>query len=142
MQLQTNFDIPLTPCPIDHSAPILSIGSCFSAVMGQHLAERKFKVLNNPFGTLFNPLSLLHLLDISLGIEAFSEALFLAHDGRQLHYSCHSALSGKNKDDLKALLKTRCQTTQETLSKASWMIITFGTANIYEHRASGKIVSS
>ncbi|QDH79585.1 GSCFA domain-containing protein [Echinicola soli] len=142
MQLQTNFDIPFHPCPIDHSSSVMTIGSCFSTVIGQKLKERKFKVLDNPFGTLFNPLSLLQLIDIALGEPNFPEALFLEHDARHLHYSCHSSISGNTKDELKSFLEAQCRVTKEMLSTASLLVITFGTANVYEHRSSGMIVSN
>ncbi|GGF16585.1 GSCFA domain-containing protein [Echinicola rosea] len=142
MQLQTNFDIPLHPYPIKHSSMVMTIGSCFSTVIGQKLKERKFKVLDNPFGTLFNPFSLCQLIDLSLGTHDFPEALFLEHDGRYLHHACHSSISGNTKQELKKQLEAQCHATNETLASASWLIITFGTAHVYEHLGTGMIVSN
>ncbi|AWW31785.1 GSCFA family protein [Echinicola strongylocentroti] len=142
MQLQTTFEIPLFSEPLDHSQEIVTLGSCFSNVMGQKLSERKFNVLNNPFGTLFNPISLLQLIDTTLTNAPFPEELFLKHDGRHLHFSCHSSMAASSKESLLQLLSTTTKKTKEALSSASLLIITLGTAYIHEHNPSGKIVAN
>ncbi|MDP5140758.1 MAG: GSCFA domain-containing protein, partial [Spirosomaceae bacterium] len=45
---------------------IMTIGSCFSEIIGNKLSENKLNCLSNPFGTVFNPLSIFKLLRHSL----------------------------------------------------------------------------
>jgi lysophospholipase L1-like esterase len=41
---------------------MLFVGSCFADGIGQRFKEEKFKVTVNPFGTMYNPASVLHTL--------------------------------------------------------------------------------
>lgn len=53
-------EIILEPAPhkISLSHPILCIGSCFADVIGKRLQDNKFRAIVNPFGTLYNPVSI------------------------------------------------------------------------------------
>lgn len=44
--------------PIDYTSTIFFIGSCFSENISKLLSQRKFSVLSNPSGILFDPLSI------------------------------------------------------------------------------------
>lgn len=48
--------------PITYSDRILMVGSCFSDEVARKLGEHYFRVEANPFGTLYNPVSILHHL--------------------------------------------------------------------------------
>ena len=58
MKLQT--EIPLQPeeNQIDYSSKILLLGSCFSENIGAKFDYFKFQNLQNPFGVIFNPVSI------------------------------------------------------------------------------------
>lgn len=43
---------------ISKSDMIISFGSCFATEMGNKLEENGYRILNNPFGVLFNPVSI------------------------------------------------------------------------------------
>ena len=43
---------------IDYSNRIVSLGSCFAENVGMRLADREFETVINPFGILFNPISI------------------------------------------------------------------------------------
>src|SRR5690554_6970112 len=66
MEFRTNFHFPASSLKITHKSRVFSIGSCFSTMLGEKLQERKFRVLNNPFGTIFNPISIFMLLSKAL----------------------------------------------------------------------------
>src|ERR1700744_974776 len=63
MQLTLTLDIPPLPKPITYTDNILLIGSCFTEHISDRLQQHKFKVLSNPNGILFNPLSVASSLD-------------------------------------------------------------------------------
>ena len=58
MNFRTAIDFPGNPGYIDHRQQILLLGSCFAENIGLWLQQRKFNVDINPFGTLYNPLSI------------------------------------------------------------------------------------
>ena len=58
MNLYTKVDIPASDLRIDYKSNLVFIGSCFADNISAQFAERKFHVLANPFGTVYNPVSL------------------------------------------------------------------------------------
>ena len=132
MQFRTSFSIPPFEPKITHDSRLFAMGSCFSEMIGEKLAERKFKVLHNPFGTIFNPLSLFLLLEKSLSETPLEEALILEQQERFYHYQTHSKLSATSKEQLMELLLHQQQAAKKVLSEASHIFITFGTAFIYD----------
>ena len=57
MDFRTYVQIPEVNFKIDHSDKIMLFGSCFSEYIGRKLQYSKFKVDINPFGILYNPMS-------------------------------------------------------------------------------------
>lgn len=58
MELFTRIDIPEADFKIDYNSRIVFIGSCFADNISKKFSERKFHTFVNPFGTLYNPLSI------------------------------------------------------------------------------------
>lgn len=58
MELFTKIDIPESDFEIDYNSRIVFIGSCFADNISKRFSERKFHTFVNPFGTIYNPLSI------------------------------------------------------------------------------------
>ena len=58
MKLQTIVDIKPSEWKIGYEDRILMLGSCFSDEIGEQMAQRYLQVTCNPFGTLYNPISI------------------------------------------------------------------------------------
>ena len=56
--LFTKVEMPAISSEILHSDKIMLMGSCFADNIGERLKSAKFNCLANPFGTLYNPLSI------------------------------------------------------------------------------------
>ncbi len=127
---------------IHHCKPILLMGSCFSENVGMHLKSAKFDIDINPFGTLYNPLSLAGAIERLMQRRAY-EAEELAHDGN-LWYSYHHHGSFSHPDCQQALqaINTRYLYAAERLPQCSLLIITMGTAYVYEHKERGEVVAN
>ncbi|PKP17945.1 MAG: hypothetical protein CVU05_14600, partial [Bacteroidetes bacterium HGW-Bacteroidetes-21] len=54
MEFRTKISFNPSPLKADYNTPMLFIGSCFSDNVGRTLSDRKFPVLSNPFGVLYN----------------------------------------------------------------------------------------
>lgn len=121
---------------------IVTLGSCFAEVMGHRLADHKLNVLNNPFGTLFNPVSIAKLLTMAFNGTAPDENRYVERDGIWFHYDFHSSLYAHSRDDLRTLLRARLTDTAEAIRQADWLLLTLGTAVVHRHIETGKIVTN
>lgn len=138
----TAFDIPEGESKINHRASIFSIGSCFSTMIGEKLAERKFPILNNPFGTLFNPLSIAQVMEDAVLEMPINTDMVLVRDGLYLHFGMHSDVVAYSQDSLERLIHKKQQQTKQVLENASHILITFGSAWVYEYGSAGQIVAN
>ena len=57
MKLQTPVTLDGAPVSVSYGDKIVVLGSCFADEIGARLAAAGFSVLTNPFGTLYNPVS-------------------------------------------------------------------------------------
>jgi len=135
MNLRTTFDITPSPHKIDHQSKLLAMGSCFATMIGKHMKERKYDLLVNPFGTVFNPLSVFALLDNSISGKEPSSQELIQHQEKWIHYQYHSSISADTEEELLSQIQKLHNITHRYLREASHLIITLGTAFIYEHKA-------
>ena len=63
VDFRTIVDIPQPPFLIEPLEEILFVGSCFADNIGRRFAEEHFPVTVNPFGTMYNPASVLHTIE-------------------------------------------------------------------------------
>lgn len=142
MQWTTSFEIPSAEPKIDHQSILFSIGSCFSTIIGEKLQVRKFHLLNNPFGILFNPVSICKAMGDAILDIPMNTDMVLIRDGLNLHFDMHSDIAAYSKDSLAKLIQKRQQVTKANLEKASHVIITFGTSWVYTYGDSDQIVAN
>lgn len=135
-----DFDIPPLAKKIDHKDSILMLGSCFVDSIGKHLQDHKFEVSVNPLGTLFNPISIFNGLNIAL--EKQSMQPIEQRNDLFFSWDTHSQWSGKSEDDLRTALAQEFQTIGTHIEMAQWIMITLGTAHVYERNASEQIVAN
>lgn len=141
MRWSIDFPIPDSPFPISHQSKILSMGSCFAQTIGQKMKNAKFDVLVNPFGTLFHPLNLADLLDHALFQDPLEKDGMLERDGLFLHYATHSDVVGKSPEELTELYFQKLSQTRSYLQQGTHLVLTLGTAWIYEHEIFGRVAN-
>lgn len=73
MQFRTQIPISKSNNPIDYSSKILSVGSCFAENMAEKFDYFKFQNETNPFGIIFNPVSIEKLFGRVCKEEWFQE---------------------------------------------------------------------
>lgn len=125
-----------------HSDTMMLMGSCFSDNIGTKLKDAMVNVLVNPFGTIFNPLSIASSLDkiIDNTVIAGNE-LFLA-GGVWSCYHFHSRFSMANKDAALQRMNTSIGEAHQHLKNCNVIVITLGTAVVYRRRDTGEVVSN
>ena len=137
-------EFAIDPCPekVHHSGSLLTIGSCFSEAIGAKLQQSKFDVLANPFGVIYNPISILDLLECSLRETPLAKERYLQSHARFYHFQTHSRLSGASLEELQSLLKKSQQDTLRHLQNSSHLFITFGTAFVFRHLPTNALVAN
>ncbi|WPP52073.1 GSCFA domain-containing protein [Catalinimonas niigatensis] len=131
-----------SPHKIKLDSAVLSTGSCFAQVIGKRLMENKFPILANPFGTLYNPASIFRLLYDSMNTYLPQEETYLIRHGIHFNYKFHSDFSAENRKALETQIEQALLSTHTFLKKAEWIIITLGTAYVYERLDNGHIVAN
>ena len=142
MQFHTELSPESLPYSIGLKSRIVTIGSCFADVMGRRLADHKLAVLNNPFGTIFNPVSIAKLLTMALRGTAPDEDQYLERDGVWFHYDFHSSLWSTSRDGLRNLLIDRLSKTADAIRASDFLLLTLGTAVVYRHIETGQVVAN
>jgi hypothetical protein len=141
-QFFTRVNIPESPVKMDYHTKVLFMGSCFSDYIGRIMASYKFPVLLNPFGTLFNPISIADDLLILKDRKVFTEA-DLGHF-QDVYFSFAHYTGFSDVDPQRCLKRINESATQasEWLKNCSYLIITLGTSWVYTFNASGKVVAN
>jgi hypothetical protein len=142
MKFRTCIDIPESEAKIGYNTKCLLMGSCFSDTIGKRMAEYKFPVMLNPFGTLFNPFSIAgNVQRLITGRNYVHEDLH-NHNGQWLSFDHYT---GFTHPDPGACLTHINHTLNEAipwLKECRFLLLTFGTAFYYQHRETGKIVAN
>ena len=134
MKLYTSVDIVPAVRQIGYGDKILLLGSCFADNMGAKFSEHYFQATVNPFGTLYNPAS------IAAAITNVGNSQLLEHNGLCHSMMHHGAFSDKDKEQLIARCEQSRALLQRALMEASTVVVTFGTAWVYEME--GKVVAN
>lgn len=142
-QLRTEVPVIPSKWKINHQTPTLTLGSCFAEVLGSQLSSYKFPVMNNPFGTLFNPYSIAKLLTMAMEGQRPSRELYnQTADGIWLHYDFHSSFWAKTRKELEEKLIKKMADVRAYIESSQVLIITFGTAHAYRYRKDLSMVTN
>jgi hypothetical protein len=131
MKFHYEFDIKPLAKPINHQHKLLLVGSCFTENIGEKLCKHKFKVLENPNGILFNPVSVAEaVINIVENKQYTAEDLF--HHNEAWHsWQHHSRFSGLSVEDALHKIDTSTAEAHAYIKKADYLLVTLGSAWIY-----------
>ena len=145
MDFFTKIDIPTADFKIDYTSHLAFFGSCFADNISAHFAERKFHVLANPFGTVYNPVSLAMQIKAIADGKVFGEEDVFQDtrcDGLWHCWGAHSSLSAHTREACINGLNSATAQAREFLQHADTVFITLGTAFVYYLKDSVKPVSN
>ena len=142
MDLYTSVELPGGLPRLRHDHRLLLLGSCFAAHIGARLADAKFRCDVNPYGALYNPLSVSAALrEIVLGKVYGGEDLF-RHGGCWHSPMHHGDFSAPSAEEALEKINGRIARAHEGIFRADRLLLTFGTAWVYEQRQTGRIVGN
>jgi hypothetical protein len=142
MDFRTEIEVAPTRFKISTDSKIMTVGSCFSEVIGGQLTDNKLQCLCNPYGTVFNPCSIFKLINNSLQNQPVFKHLFLENNGIWQHYDFHSKFYGNSKEELERELNTTHKNVNQFLRKANFLIITLGTSIVHQLIENRQVVSN
>lgn len=142
MKLQTQIPLAKAHHQIDYNSQLLLLGSCFVEHMGDKLHYFKFQAVQNPFGILFHPIAIEHLVFRAVHQKQYTEEDVFFLNERWHCFEAHSDLSSSSKEQLLLHLNQGLEKTLAQLKKATHIVITLGTAWVYETTQSNTIVAN
>ena len=165
MEFFTKIDIPRPGFTIDYTKKLAFFGSCFADNISAQFSSRKFQVLSNPFGTVYNPVSLAAQVKAVAEGRVFGDGDVFqdgcwnkkkkkecgdrdqeyrsAQDARGPWHCCdaHGSLSGKTREECIDKLNTAVATARDFLQKADVVFVTLGSAFVYSLKADSSTAS-
>ena len=121
---------------------ILTLGSCFSDHIGNKLDRHYFNATVNPFGTVFNPISIAKLLEMSVDDQMVVVDELHRFEDRHFHYDFHSSFDSTDPTVVSSQINDALSKVRTSLKKVNFLILTFGTSIVYKLKSQNRIVSN
>ena len=142
MQFFTKVPISVSTSSISYDSKIVSIGSCFAENIGKKFNFYQFQNTVNPFGIIFNPISIEKLIRRAVQKDYFAEKDIFLYNERWHCFEIHSELSHSDKDLFLEKLNETLTCFEEKISLATHFIITLGTSWVYKTIGSNDVVAN
>lgn len=142
MDFRTTIDAPKFPFSISYETPTLFCGSCFTENIGSILQERKLPVMVNPFGVVYNPISVKIVIESIIKEKLFTESDLNFMNGLWFSYKHHSSFSSPNKEECLDLINSNLIKASAFAKKMNCLVITFGTARVYYLKTTSEPVAN
>lgn len=120
----------------------MALGSCFAENMSEKFEYFKFQNSVNPFGIIFNPISIEKLVNRFVNKIEFTEKDIFFHNDLWHCYEVHSELSNPNKEIFLKELNQIIEKSNNQIIDSTHLIITYGTSWVYRNIESNEIVAN
>ena len=135
------------PCKvgISYNDKIMMLGSCFTENIGSQLADYGFDVCINPFGTLYNPISVLHSIERLISGKAFVKTDCVrigAGDERWCSFCHHTSFAASTEEEFLDKANVALEAARKHFLDSSKIIITLGTSWCFRHTGTDFVVSN
>jgi hypothetical protein len=133
MDFKLNF-IPKSPTKsFNYRQPMLLTGSCFADNISDLLNQHQFQVLAQPYGVVYNPISIAQQLLALVKGKTYTENDVVFHNGLYHTWQHHSVFSNTDKTDLLQKINAVAQDSHAFIHQPETIVyVTFGSAFVYE----------
>lgn len=142
MNLQTNVEKSSFPEKLCHNNQIFLMGSCFTESIGEKLRSAKFNINCNPFGIIYNPVSIQNSFEILENNKNFTQDDLFNEKGVWKSFYHHSRFSDTDLNTTLDNINKCLSVSHDFLQKTDYIFITLGTSWVYEHIEKNIIVSN
>ena len=145
LKLQTKVECGKSPVKLSYSEGIVLLGSCFADNIGARMSDAGFDVCVNPFGTLYNPVSVCNAAERLESGAPFTESDCVemgAGAGLICSFHHHTSFARRTAAEFLEAANASLAAARESWRKAGLVILTLGTAYCFKHLESGLVVSN
>lgn len=145
MKLQTPVTPEPAPVSVSYNDRIAVLGSCFADEIGKRLSEAGFRVLCNPFGTLYNPVSIgnaVARLTSGTPFTAGDVVEMGAGAGRYCSFWHHTSFSRESPEEFLEHANARLAEAAAFWKECNRVIVTLGTAWAFRFDGTGETVAN
>jgi hypothetical protein len=139
---QTKIEIPVSDFNISFEDRILAMGSCFAQNIGKKMNDVYFNIDLNPFGVLYNPVSISNSIELLLQKKMFTQDDIFNYRSLWQSYSHSSLFTDTSTEGCLKNINTRLESSGKFMQQTNVILITFGTAWVFEEKKSGRVVSN
>lgn len=143
VKLTTEVAIPAFGRKIGFDEEVMVLGSCFADSMGERLLRHGYKALVNPFGTLYNPLSIeeaIRRLDDGTLFSLEDCVEMGAGAGKICSFSHHTSFARESAREFLENANDKLTEARRFWEKSEIVIVNFDSAFIWSHN--GKVVAN
>lgn len=140
MKIRTEISITPSVSKIDQQKRVLSVGSCFAEEMAQRLVEVGVPTLSNPLGVLYNPLSIEDCVARVAQGRGVSREELMCRGDMWFSLATHGIFDNPNPEVVESGINDAIRHAHTELKRADWVILTLGTAWVYERE--GQVVAN
>lgn len=129
---------------VSHRRAVVMLGSCFTDNIGGELEADGFSVVRNPLGPLYNPASLARTVERALDGRMYDAAdASMVADGAGTVHCLDYAMRYSGPDAATVAEAVNVDFGRLTaIGDAGTVVITMGTAWVYEHRATARVAGN
>lgn len=142
ISLSTEVKISRSVFDLTNQTPIITVGSCFSDQVGGLLSKYKFNIFQNPFGVLYNPLSIAQALKLALYKQMLKEDNLIFHNSLWHSFYFHGSFSHSSAHHVLENTNRAINEVHNYLKTAEFLFVTFGTAWVYRYVNTNQVVSN
>lgn len=144
IKLVTAVDACKSAVQLSQHDKIMVLGSCFADEIGRKMQASGFDVCINPFGTLYNPVSLRMAVERLCSGRAFEPADCVemgAGAGKICSFGHHTSFARTSADEFLENANSSLADAAGFWARCNKVIITLGTAYVWEHRDAGIVAN-
>ncbi|PWD99212.1 GSCFA domain-containing protein [Marinilabilia rubra] len=127
---------------IDVGSPVFLIGSCFADNVGEKLLESRLHSLTNPFGVLYNPVSIAKSIERIINRNFCEKEELVFHNNLWHHFDFHGRFNNADQDLVCDAINEEIERAHAFLGRSEFLIITFGSSFVYERNDTSEIVAN
>ncbi len=128
--------------PIDFTSNSLFLGSCFSENIARKFDFHKLKSTENPYGILFNPVSIHQMFKDLEQAGDYSTANLGERDGLFFSLNHHSKFNNTDPEIILSEIRSSQENLKSLLPNLTHVFISLGTAWVYRHLQTNSIVAN
>lgn len=135
MKFRTEYTARPSAHLLDPEKPAVLIGSCFTDNIGARMQDCRWRAFPNICGTLYNPRSIANILRMACADRdpsAEIETSLAQRDGLWVSWLMDSECTTRDRQDTKERVRERLCELRKRMAEARTLVVTFGTAWVYE----------